>query len=105
MAFFVPRKSEYQTGHGPSGKDYTFLKGTPTEVTEPRDVSKFRNQRDVLMEVDATAAPAEQPRASAEAQMVRAPSPSADGTLTSSELPKGTPKAAKTKVTRRARTT
>lgn len=104
MAFFQPRRALRHEGRGSSGALYFFTKDAPTEVTDPRDVQKFRNQRDVLLEVDAAAKPAEQPRQSAESQTINRP----DGTLTMADLGvKGTTKAAeqppKPKVSRKAK--
>lgn len=73
MAFFVPRKAASYEGWGETRRLYSFMKGIPTEVTEPFDVAKFRNQRDMLMEVDAQGNPAEQPRQSPDAGTINRP--------------------------------
>lgn len=98
MAFFVPRKAPVCESRGAAGQLYYFTREVPVEVKDERDAAKFRNQRDILMEVDGpTAQPAEQPRESAEAATIRPPAPSSESTaITTKDLsPKGGPEAKK----------
>lgn len=52
MAHFMLRHGEYHAPLGTSGKAYAFLAGQPVEVSDPRDIWTFQNQRDVFVEVD-----------------------------------------------------
>lgn len=102
MAFFVPRKASWHEARGAAGRQYRFEKGQPTEVTDEKDVQKFRNQRDVLMEVTEAAAPAEQGRPSPEEQVIVAPEKT-DDTITTKDVTQKGPESEKaTKKVRRS---
>lgn len=95
MAFFQPRRASAVEVWGESRTFYCFVRGVPQEVTDPRDVSKFSNQRDILEEVTPEGKTNEQPRETPEDALIRRPlqSPEVSSAMTTADLPAAKPKA------------